>query len=51
MAWEAYTDTLIERAIEDDFQTLSYFVNTGLLNQDGSPKPALEIWESFRTVE
>jgi hypothetical protein len=33
---------------EDDVSTLGYFAHTGLLNFDRSPKPALEIWDSFR---
>ncbi len=31
-----------------DAQMLSNFAYIGLINFDGSPKPALEIWDSFR---
>lgn len=33
---------------ERDAETLGFFVNTGLREWDGSPKPALEIWDGFR---
>ncbi len=35
---------------KDDITTLGFFVNVGLQEKDGqTPKPALELWDSFRT--
>lgn len=34
-----------------DVNTLGWFVSVGLANSDGSPKPALELWDSFRTTK
>lgn len=31
----------------EDIETLGYFAYIGLQNFDGSPKPALELWDSF----
>jgi hypothetical protein len=33
---------------ENDITTLGFFVNVGLIEKDGEPKPALEVWDSFR---
>jgi len=33
---------------ENDITTLGFFVNVGLLEKDGTPKPALQVWDSFR---
>lgn len=33
---------------ENDITTLGFFVNVGLLEKDGTPKPALHVWDSFR---
>ncbi len=35
----------------DDIQTLGIFASVGLRQFDGTPKPALEIWDSFRNSE
>jgi hypothetical protein len=32
---------------EEDIQTLSQFATIGLFNADGTPKPALEIWDRY----
>ena len=35
---------------KEDITTLGFFVNVGLQEKDGkTPKPALELWDSFRT--
>ncbi|MEW6030061.1 MAG: hypothetical protein AB1554_11360 [Chloroflexota bacterium] len=34
---------------ERDLETLGYFAYTGLRQFDGTPKPALEIWDSYRS--
>lgn len=34
-----------------DINTLGWFASVGLANSDGSPKPALEIWDSFRAAK
>jgi hypothetical protein len=32
----------------NDIETLGYFVSTGLQEKDGkSPKPALQLWDTF----
>lgn len=33
---------------EGDIGTLGFFVNVGLREKDGTPKPALTLWDSFR---
>ena len=33
---------------KDDLNTLGFFVNVGLREKDGTPKPALQVWDSFR---
>lgn len=35
-------------AQEDDITTLGFFVNVGLLEKDGTAKPAMELWDSYR---
>jgi hypothetical protein len=38
-----------EQGLSDrDAETLGFFVSTGLREWDGTPKPALEIWDGFR---
>lgn len=32
----------------DDLETLGYFVSVGLREKDGTPKPALALWNQFR---
>jgi hypothetical protein len=34
---------------EDDVNTLGMFASVGLREFDGAPKPALEVWDSFRS--
>ncbi len=31
-----------------DINTLGMFASVGLGNSDGTPKPALDLWDSFR---
>ena len=33
----------------NDINTLGMFASVGLGSSDGSPKPALDLWDSFRT--
>ncbi len=33
---------------DDDIETLSYFASLGLIEADGTPKPALAVWDSIR---
>ncbi|MEX0787973.1 MAG: hypothetical protein WD040_04160 [Anaerolineales bacterium] len=37
-----------EGASEADIETLSFFASVGLREFDGTPKPALEVWDGFR---
>jgi hypothetical protein len=32
----------------DDVNTLGYFASVGLREFDGTPKPALAVWDAFR---
>jgi hypothetical protein len=32
---------------ENDITTLGFFVNVGLAEKDGAPKPALDLWDSY----
>jgi len=46
---EAYAKFFREQGIgENDIDTLGFFVNVGLREKDGTPKPALQVWDSFR---
>ena len=46
---ESYTDALKDQGVsENDVNTLSMFQSLGLREADGTPKPALEVWMSFR---
>jgi hypothetical protein len=35
---------------DDDVNTLGMFSAVGLREADGSPKPALEMWDAFRSL-
>jgi hypothetical protein len=47
----SYTKFMRQQGVKkDDITTLGFFVNVGLQEKDGkTPKPALELWDSFRT--
>lgn len=46
---DSYANFFRQNGIKDaDINTLGYFVNVGLQEKDGSPKPALALWDSFR---
>lgn len=48
---EAYAEFFREQGIgENDINTLGFFVNVGLREKDGTPKPALQVWDSFRAA-
>ena len=47
---QAYAKTMTEQGMNaDDLNALSYFVSVGLREFNGTPKPALAVWDSFRT--
>ncbi|MDZ7844804.1 MAG: hypothetical protein U5K99_08395 [Anaerolineales bacterium] len=46
--WDAYRLIFEEQGVEKDMETLSNFVYLGLINADGTPKPALETWDTLR---
>jgi hypothetical protein len=49
---ESYSRMMREQGLgEDDIQTLGMFASVGLREFDGTPKPALQVWDSFRTQE
>lgn len=47
---QAYATTMTEQGMDaDDMNTLGFFVSVGLREFDGTPKPALEVWDKFRS--
>ncbi len=49
---ESYSKALKDQGISDfDVNTLSMFQTIGLREADGTPKPALEVWMSYRNEE
>ena len=48
---EAYRDFLAKNGMETTADTILWFVAVGLRELDGTPKPALGIWDSFRTTK
>lgn len=45
-----YSATMTDQGMQaDDLETLGFFVSVGLRESDGTPKPALEVWDSFRS--
>lgn len=48
--YESYTEYFSRNGIgETDINTLGFFVTVGLLETDGTPKAAMQVWDSFRT--
>lgn len=48
----SYTDAMRAQGLGDgDIQTLGMFASVGLREFDGTPKPALQVWDSFRAQE
>lgn len=46
---ESYARLMRQQGLgDDDIQTLGFFASVGLREFDGSPKPALETWDSFQ---
>jgi hypothetical protein len=45
---ESYAPFLKQQGLGGDIQTLGWFAHIGLRNSDGTPKPALGVWDSFR---
>ncbi len=45
---ESYRDFLAENGMETTADTILWFGAIGLLESDGTPKPALETWDSIR---
>lgn len=46
--WDAYREIFEEQGVEKDMETLSDFIFLGLIDADGTPKPALETWDTLR---
>lgn len=44
---ESYTEILSQNGRDMDAEILGIFANVGLCEIDGTPKPALELWDSF----
>jgi hypothetical protein len=46
---DSYAPLMRKQGQGDDIGTLGMFASVGLREFDGTPKPALEVWDSFRT--
>jgi hypothetical protein len=44
----SYAPLIRKQGGQADVNTLGYFVAVGLREKDGAPKPALQLWDSFR---
>lgn len=48
----SYSETMREQGRnQENIDTLGMFASVGLMRSDGSPKPALDIWDNFRMEE
>jgi hypothetical protein len=45
----SYAPLIRKQGGQADVNTLGFFVAVGLREKDGTPKPALQVWDSFRT--
>ena len=45
---ESYKKMMREKGQDADINTLGMFVSVGLRNADGTPKPALAVWDNFQ---
>lgn len=49
---DSYAQVMRQQGLsEENIHTLGFFASVGLRQYDGTPKPALEIWDSFRTSQ
>lgn len=49
---DSYSRAMREQGLgDDDIDTLGMFTTVGLREFDGTPKPAMEVWDSFREEE
>lgn len=46
----AYRDFLADNDMENNADTILWFAAVGLRELDGAPKPALQVWDSFRNT-
>ena len=46
--WPAYSAIFAEQGMEEDMNSLSNFIYLGLVETDGTPKPALKAWDELR---
>jgi len=46
---ESFVPVMKRAGKSDDIETLSYFVNMGLTDVNGNPKPSLAAWDAIRT--
>lgn len=44
----SYAPLIRKQGGQADVNTLGFFVAVGLREKDGTPKPALQVWDSFR---
>jgi hypothetical protein len=50
--FDSYASMMRENGLSDEnIQTLGMFASVGLREFDGTPKPALQVWDSFRSQE
>jgi hypothetical protein len=48
---DSYANIMRQRGQDQDIDTLGWFASVGLRQHDGTPKPALEVWDNFRRDE
>ncbi len=49
---DAYASVMRDQGMgAEDMETLGFFVSVGLREADGTPKPALETWDRFRSAK
>ena len=48
---EAYRDFLAQNGMQSNADTILWFAAVGLQELDGTPKPALQIWDAFHNAQ
>jgi len=48
---ESYAKMMRDQGQGQDVESLGMFASVGLTRFDGTPKPALELWDSYRAGE
>lgn len=48
---ESFAEIMNRQGLGNDVATLTYFAHLGFRESDGTPKPALAVWDSFRKAK